>query len=96
MNNSKGKIGVVIIWLALILISYYFLLVPINIQSPAFWAYLIIVLAMGAGLFLVNQLFVERQTGNSRTNSYLFDSYNHLAYHSGRGYASLLIPDFPC
>ncbi|NMA69836.1 MAG: NnrS family protein [Desulfitobacterium sp.] len=61
MNNSKGKIGAIVIWLLFIVISYYFLLVPINIQSPAFWAYLIIVLAVGAGLFLLNQLFIERQ-----------------------------------
>lgn len=61
MNNSKGKLFVGIIWLGLIVFSYYFLLVPINIQAPEFWAYLIIVLALGAGLFLVNQLLIERQ-----------------------------------
>ncbi|KGK91094.1 hypothetical protein DP73_05465 [Desulfosporosinus sp. HMP52] len=59
MKNAKGNIITGIIWVALILISYYFLLVPINIQSVGFWAYFCIMLLLGAGLFLLPQVAVN-------------------------------------
>lgn len=61
MKNSGGKLILTIIWIALILISYYVLLVPLNLQSPAFWVFLIYVLGVGAGLFLLHQVFVEKK-----------------------------------
>lgn len=61
MKNTKGKAIAAIIWIALILISYYLLLVPINIQSVNFWAYLSIMLLLGAGLFLLTQVAVEKR-----------------------------------
>lgn len=59
MKTSKGITA--LIWAVLIFISYFFLLVPINLQSVNFWAYLFIVLLVGAGLFLLTQIFVERK-----------------------------------
>ena len=58
MQITKGKVILAIIWLALILISYYILLVPINIQSVSFWAYFSIMLLLGAVLFLLPQVQV--------------------------------------
>ncbi|WP_242865809.1 hypothetical protein [Desulfosporosinus sp. HMP52] len=59
MKNAKGTIITAIIWVVLILISYYFLIVPINIQSVGFWAYFCIMLLLGAGLFLLPQVAVN-------------------------------------
>lgn len=56
MKNGSGKIITTIIWIALIFISYYFLLIPINIQAVSFWIYLSIMLLLGAGLFLFPQV----------------------------------------
>ncbi|EHQ90908.1 hypothetical protein [Desulfosporosinus youngiae] len=61
MKNTTGRVITVIIWLALILISYYFLLIPMNIQSLGFWIYLSFVLLLGAGLFFLQQLAVEKK-----------------------------------
>jgi len=75
MKNAKGNIITAIIWIALILISYYFLLVPINIQSIGFWTYLSIMLLLGSGLFLLpqfaivnNKIILNKQVS---TSSYL-------------------------
>jgi len=55
MKNKKAKVTIMaaIIWIALILISYYFVLLPINIQSVGLWIYIAIVLLVGAALFLL-------------------------------------------
>ncbi|AGA68286.1 hypothetical protein Desdi_0759 [Desulfitobacterium dichloroeliminans LMG P-21439] len=58
---KNGKVLLSIIWVALIIISYYFLLIPLNLQSPSFWALIFYSLALGAGLFLLHQVFVERK-----------------------------------
>jgi len=60
MKNTKGIIIISIIWIALILISYYFALIPINPHSMGFWVYLSIILFVGVGLFLMFQLTVEK------------------------------------
>lgn len=60
-NSGKVNILAAVIWIALILISYYVLLVPINVQSVNFWAYLIMMLLLGSGLFLLTQIFVEKK-----------------------------------
>src|SRR5665648_623594 len=52
-KNAKVTIMAAIIWIALILISYYFVLLPINIQSVGLWIYIAIVLLVGAALFLL-------------------------------------------
>lgn len=62
MNNwRKGNLLAALIWVALIFISYYVLLVPINLQSVSFWSYLMMMLLVGAGLFLLAQIFAERK-----------------------------------
>lgn len=61
MQYTKGKIITATIWIALILISYYFLLIPINIQSMNFWAYFFLMLLLGSGLFLLPQAAVEKK-----------------------------------
>ncbi len=72
MRNSKGKLILAAIWIAFTLISYYFALVPINLQSPGFWVFLIYVLGVGAGLFLLHQVFVEKRlTLTKHIGSYL-------------------------
>lgn len=61
MKNSKSKLILTVVWIALILISYYFVLAPLNPQSPAFWVFLIYVLGVGAVLFLLDQVLVEKK-----------------------------------
>jgi len=56
----KGTIITAIIWIALILISYYFLLLPINIQSVSLWVYFSIILLIGAVLFLLPHVSVGK------------------------------------
>jgi hypothetical protein len=75
MKNAKGNIIMAILWIAFILISYYFLLVPINLQSPNFWAFVLVMLLLGTGLFLLNQIFVERKlTLKNQVSSYLLSA----------------------
>lgn len=72
MKNVKGNIITSIIWIALILISYYFLLLPINIQSVGLWIYIVLILLLGAGLFMLSQAAVEKKiTFKKRAWSYL-------------------------
>ncbi|MBC2727140.1 hypothetical protein [Desulfosporosinus sp.] len=61
MKNSRGIIVPAILWAALILISYYFVLVPINIQSGGFWIYVSTMLLLGAGLFMLPQVAVQKK-----------------------------------
>ena len=61
MKNTSVKVVSVIIWIALILISYYYLLIPINVQSVSLWIYLSIMLLLGAGLFLLPQIAIEKR-----------------------------------
>lgn len=75
MKNAKRTIITAIIWIALILISYYFLLIPLNIQSVSLWVYFSIILLIGAILFIVPHLIVEKKgitlKGTVKVSSYL-------------------------
>lgn len=61
MNKQTFKVFLGIIWILTILIFYYFALVPLNLQSPAFWFFMICALGLGAVLFYLDQLFITKK-----------------------------------
>lgn len=73
MKHLKGNIIMAILWIAIIFVSYYFLLVPINLQSVNFWAFMVVMLLIGTGIFLLTQIVAERRfTLSNRLSTTLF------------------------
>lgn len=75
MKTEKGDIITGVIWIALFIISYYFLLLPINIQAVSLWVYFAIMLLIGAGLFLLPHVTVGKSITlkkQVKVSAYLF------------------------
>lgn len=72
MKNTTGKVIAATIWIALILISYYFLLIPFNIQSLGFWVYISMIFLVGSGIFLLLQLAVDKNITIKKKQAWLY------------------------
>ena len=69
----KSRLIGILVWLLSIVIYYYFVLPPINIQSISFWSFIVFILIVGSICLGFSSLF-KRRPNLSKVSMIMFGS----------------------